>query len=185
MCAAGAPAAHRVARDRALAAAHAGAGLWRLRRAHEQAGRCVLWVLVWCRSRRTPTSPFSLSLSSPKILISCSHGAPNAAPAFLQIRSLAREICSMRARSARFLHGASTNSVGSARHRVNIPVSFFLSPFSRQGDLGVPPPQSVDLMPLARLLWKRRSISHVPVDRCGGDRRARPCVGTAAARPTS
>ena len=56
-------------------------------------------------------------------------GRPRGTPGFLQIRFLALESCSMRARSARFSRSASTNLVGSAKHRANILVSLrLLSP---------------------------------------------------------
>ena len=76
-----------MARDGAMAGADADEGGRRRRRfcgAHEQAGRCVLRVLVWCRSRRTPLSlsPHSVEIihwSFPYLW-----GAPNVAtpPAF-------------------------------------------------------------------------------------------------------
>ena len=61
MCDPGAPTTRRMARDRALAAAHAGGVLRRLCRAYEQARGRVLWILVWCRSRRTNRLSTALS----------------------------------------------------------------------------------------------------------------------------
>jgi hypothetical protein len=56
VCASTASSTCRVGRDGALAAAHASTDLRGPCGAHEQAGGCVLRVLVWCRSSRTPSS---------------------------------------------------------------------------------------------------------------------------------
>lgn len=76
MCAPGASAARRVARDGTLVSAHASANSGvcrrrRIRRPHEQASGCVLWVLVRCCSRRT-CRPISLFL-----LLCCACGDPH------------------------------------------------------------------------------------------------------------
>jgi geranylgeranyl transferase type-1 subunit beta len=76
----------------------------------------------WCGAALAVRPSLSCGLLC-EILISGSHGAPTWHSGFLQIRSLVLENCSMRTRSARFLRSASTNLVGSAKHRANIPVS--------------------------------------------------------------